>query len=167
MRKEPKPSPPMRGRGQGEGGAGATATIVSPVLNASALHTHERSDAAAKRLRRDATFTEKRLWRELRNLRAEAGLHFRRQAPIGPYVVDFVCHAAKLVIEVDGGVHVLKVEQDAARDAWLEGRGYRVMRFGNGVVAENVEWVVAGILAAVGAGTPTPGPSPQGGGGHV
>jgi very-short-patch-repair endonuclease len=117
-------------------------------------------------MRREPTFTEKRLWRELRKLKAEAGLHFRRQAPIGPYVVDFACHAARFIVEADGGIHVLTAERDAQRDAWLAGRGYRVIRFTNAAIAENIDAVIQRITADCRADTPTLNPSPQGGRGQ-
>jgi very-short-patch-repair endonuclease len=80
----------------------------------------------ARRLRRDMTASEKRLWKALRAL----DLHIRRQAPIGRYVADFAHHGARLIIEVDGGWHDLPEAQlhDAERDAWLTEQGYRVMR---------------------------------------
>ena len=131
-----------------------------------AIHTSEQSDRAAKRLRRDATFVERELWKALRHL---DGVHFRRQAPIGPYVVDFVCHRSRLVVEVDGGVHEMDVvaRRDAERDEWFAGRGYRVLRIKNAEVIANIDAVVRIIRAKVGADTPTPDPFPQGEGGKV
>jgi very-short-patch-repair endonuclease len=128
-----------------------------------AIHTSERSDRLARRLRRDPTFAERQLWKALRQL---DGFHFRRQAPLGDFVVDFVSHRARLVVEVDGGVHALDVvaQRDAEREAWLRGRGYDVVRVSNALVVDHVEQALALIIAAVGARTPTPGPSPQGGG---
>ena len=70
------------------------------------------------------------MWSRLRRNRLDEW-HFRRQAPIGPYTVDFACVAAGLVIEVDGGQHAAQREKDAARTAYLEARGYRVIRFWN------------------------------------
>jgi very-short-patch-repair endonuclease len=68
------------------------------------------------------------LWQRLRNRQFD-GLRFRRQEAIGPYVVDFICHVAALVVEVDGGQHALAVDDDAARTGFLEARGLRVIRF--------------------------------------
>ena len=82
----------------------------------------------ARKLRRDATEAEKRLWARLRG-RQVAGVRFRRQVPIGPYIVDFVCFANRLVVEVDGGQHAWEADGDAARTRWLGGRGFRVLRF--------------------------------------
>jgi very-short-patch-repair endonuclease len=114
-------------------------------------------------MRRAPTYGEKRLWKELR----ETALHFRRQAPLGPYIVDFVCHEHRLVIELDGGVHDLPevLARDEVRELWLTGRGYRVMRFANEHAVSDTISVVQMILARVSADTPTPNPSPQGGGG--
>jgi len=76
------------------------------------------------------------------------GLHFRRQAPIGKYVADFCCHSARLVIEVDGGQHNEEtgLARDAERTAWLESQGYRVVRFWNNDVLENMDGVTDTIL---------------------
>src|SRR6202030_840629 len=81
----------------------------------------------ARRLRRDMTEAEKRLWRKLREL----GLpwRFRRQHPIGRHIVDFACPAAKLVIELDGGQHAISLSADELRNREIAERGYRVIRF--------------------------------------
>ena len=88
---------------------------------------------------------------------------------MGPYVVDFICHRARLIIEIDGGMHEMDVvaQRDAKRDAWLKEREYRVLRFKNAEVIANIDGVVRAILAKVGADTPTPDPFPQGEGGKV
>jgi len=78
------------------------------------------------------TEAERRLWRGLR-MRQMAGFKFRRQVPLGPYIVDFVCLEARLVIEVDGGQHAGS-EHDRVRDAWLEAQGFRMLRFWNSEV---------------------------------
>jgi very-short-patch-repair endonuclease len=113
-------------------------------------------------MRRQPTYAEKRLWKLLRT----TDLHFRRQAPFGPYIVDFVCHRHRLIIELDGGIHNLPevAARDAQRELWLTGRGYRVMRFPNEQAVSDAAGVVQMILAAAGVDTPTPSPSPQGGG---
>lgn len=95
----------------------------------------------ARSLRTNATDAERRLWRALRRRQLE-GHRFRRQHPIGPYIVDFVCLSAKLVVEVDGGQHAQTEERDAARTAWLESRGYRVLRFWDNEVLSNIDGVV-------------------------
>jgi len=81
-----------------------------------------------------------------------AGFHFRRQAPLGPYIADFACHAARLVIEVDGGQHAEDggVERDMRRTAWLEGQGYRVLRFWNSDVLGNVDGVMTVVRETLG-----------------
>ena len=81
----------------------------------------------AKRLRRRMTLPEVLLWRQLRG-RALAGLQFRKQHPVGPYVLDFYCHALKLAVEVDGAAHGFVPERDERRDAWLAERGVRTLR---------------------------------------
>ena len=83
---------------------------------------------AARALRQRETDLEYRLWRQLRNRRF-AKLKFRRQHPIGPYVADFACPAAKLVIEIDGPWHEKRLVQDAARTEKLRTYGYDVVRF--------------------------------------
>jgi very-short-patch-repair endonuclease len=77
-------------------------------------------------------------------------LHFRRQPSIGPYFPDFACHRSKLVVELDGSQHSVgeAVQYDAKRTAYLNSRGYRVLRFGNGDVLENRDGVVEIILRA-------------------
>ena len=94
--------------------------------------------ARARNLRRGMTLPEKLLWIELRKLK----LNIRRQAPIGRYVADFVCHSASLVIEIDGARHDLPEDQlhDLERTAWLNSQGYRVIRFRNEhVIADAVD----------------------------
>lgn len=86
------------------------------------------SDDRVRQLRTNQTDAEKRLWRALRN-RQLGNAKFRRQVSIGPYVVDFLCHEASLVIELDGGQHADRVDHDARRTAFLEKEGYRVLRF--------------------------------------
>ncbi len=131
----------------------------------------------ARGLRNNATEAERRLWQELRLLRAE-GFHFRRQAPLGGYIADFACHRVKLVVELDGGQHAegATAAADIRRSEALASGGFRVMRFWNADVFANLEGVVDMIRNACGletsfeyreAGggmTPTPDPSPQGGG---
>ncbi|WP_334146972.1 endonuclease domain-containing protein [Hyphomicrobium sp.] len=109
----------------------------------------------ARRLRRDKTEAERKLWRELRELNRQ-GFHFRQQAPIGPYIADFTDHGAKLVIELDGGQHGEPKAQktDAARTRWLEKNGYRVLRFWNNDVLANTLSVMDTIVRDVGLHTP-------------
>ena len=85
------------------------------------------------------------------------GVKFRRQVPVGPYVVDFLCVPASLIVEADGGQHSERAEYDEARTKYLEANGYRVVRFWNNDVMGNIE----GVMQAI-AMTLTPGPSPKG-----
>jgi very-short-patch-repair endonuclease len=102
--------------------------------------------AAAKRLRANTTPHERALWRALKEIPID-GTHFRRQAPIGPYVVDFFCPAKHLIIELDGGHHNEDetARRDRERQEWLEGQGYRVVRFWNSDVMENLTAVLERI----------------------
>jgi very-short-patch-repair endonuclease len=104
----------------------------------------------AKRLRKNEMEAEQRLWKALRQLPLE-GSHFRRQVPIGPYVADFACLAARVVVEVDGSQHGEKhaIEHDAKRTAWLESQGYKVLRFWNTDVFTNADGVLEAIWGAV------------------
>jgi very-short-patch-repair endonuclease len=105
--------------------------------------------AGAKELRRNLTPAEQRLWAVLRGRRA-GGLRFRCQHPVGPFVLDFFCPAAKLVIEVDGAIHERQRDQDQARTEHLEGYGYCVLRFTNREVMTNLNGVVERIIQAAG-----------------
>jgi len=102
--------------------------------------------AAAKRLRANTTPHERTLWRALKELPLE-GTHFRRQAPIGPYVVDFLCPAAQLIIELDGGHHNEDetAKRDRDRQLWLEQQGYRVVRFWNSEITGDLTAVLERI----------------------
>jgi very-short-patch-repair endonuclease len=124
---------------------------------------HERQKQFAKQMRGEPTKAERILWRRLREDVALAGSHFRRQALIGPFIVDFVSRKAKLVIELDGGQHDEQRAADARRTRQIEASGYRVLRFWNNDVLGNIDGVLSEIQSALTA-TPTPDPSPQGGG---
>lgn len=99
----------------------------------------------AKELRQNMTPTERILWQLLRTNKL-AGWHFRRQQIIDGFIVDFYCHAASLIVEVDGGIHETQKEQDAARDAHLVSRGFRVLRVTNDEVNHDIEGVLKKIL---------------------
>jgi len=99
----------------------------------------------AKALRRNPSGTERKLWGMLRGKRL-GGLHFRRQVPIGPYIVDFLCLRHRLIVEADGPLH--DAERDAIRDRWLTGQGFRVMRFQNSDIDANRE-VLSRILDSI------------------
>jgi very-short-patch-repair endonuclease len=109
--------------------------------------------AAAKKLRANTTPHERILWRALKELPVE-GTHFRRQAPIGPYVVDFFCPAKKLIVELDGGHHNddATAVRDRKRQVWLEQEGYRVIRFWNSDVTSDLSAVMERIYAEVHGG---------------
>ncbi|MFN3972018.1 MAG: endonuclease domain-containing protein [Gemmobacter sp.] len=117
--------------------------------------------AAARRLRQKMTLPERRLWQQLRDLNRRLGLHFRRQAPIGPYIADFADLGRRIVIEVDGGQHGQPdgAAHDGVRDAWLRAQGFAVLRFWNIDVGGNVEGVMQRILDALEI-PPPPHPSP-------
>jgi len=101
----------------------------------------------ARELRREMTPAEQELWDHIRASRL--GVRFRRQQPVGPYVVDFYCSIARVVVELDGDTHADTQEDDAERDAMLVGMGVRVLRFPNAEVFEDVDGVVAKIAEAV------------------
>ena len=111
---------------------------------------HHRTMASplARRLRQTPTDAENRLWLHLRRKQLR-GLRFRRQHPIGNYVVDFFCPEVQLIIEVDGGQHNAPDSKDDIRTAWLESRGYRVIRFWNNDVLTNTEGVLTTIADAL------------------
>jgi very-short-patch-repair endonuclease len=98
-----------------------------------------------RKLRNAPTDAEHRLWQYLRNRQLE-GCKFRRQHPFGDYILDFACLERKVVVELDGGQHADNVRYDSARTSYLERCGYRVLRFWNNEVFENIEGVVEVIL---------------------
>ena len=108
----------------------------------------DRAVPTAKRLRKQMTPAEKALWAELRRIAPEQA-HFRKQAPIGPFIVDFASHAAKLVVELDGGAHNAPdvAQRDVERQVWIEGRGYRVLRVCNEEVLEDAVKIAKYIAA--------------------
>jgi very-short-patch-repair endonuclease len=111
--------------------------------------------ARARLLRRDSTDAEQLIWKALRAHRLN-NASFRRQTPIGPFVADFVCHAANLIVELDGGQHFEKeqIKRDARRSAFLAAKGYRILRFSNDDVMTNRQGVLETIAAAL-AATPS------------
>ena len=112
---------------------------------------HDSMTTRARALRRGQTPAERTLWARLGGRRL-AGAKFRRQQPIGPYIVDFVSFEHNLVVEVDGGHHneVVTRVADQERTAWLESEGYRVVRFWNNEVQRNLEGVLENITDALG-----------------
>ena len=97
----------------------------------------------ARELRRDSTLAESAFWHAIRN-RELGGFKFRRQQPIGPYIVDFICHDAKLVVELDGGQHA--VVDETARTNRIQAEGYRVVRFWNNEILDNLDGVLETLL---------------------
>lgn len=123
---------------------------LDPTLKQRALH-----------MRANPTPAEQKLWLALRANRFE-NRQFTRQTVIAPYIVDFASRAARLVIEIDGDTHSAEDRYDARRTGFLESLGYRVIRFGNNDVIENIDGVLDAIARAL-RETPSPQPSPQGG----
>jgi very-short-patch-repair endonuclease len=116
----------------------------------------------ARELRAGATECERKLWALLR-AKQFAGLRFRRQQPLGPYIADFYCSAARLVIELDGSQHGTdeNVAHDAARTKWMAERGFRVLRFSNEEFLKSRDVVIDAIARAIDdAGVPLPEPRP-------
>ena len=114
----------------------------------------------AQELRCNMTLAERRLWHRLRTNKLD-DFHFRRQQIIDGFIVDFYCHAAGLVVEVDGGIHDEQFECDVERERVLEARELRILRFRNREVLGDIESVLARIRAALGDPSPCP-PSLEG-----
>lgn len=120
-----------------------------------------RPTKRAQQLRNNATDAERLLWRHLRG-RQLNGFKFSRQMPVGPFICDFTCRERRLIVELDGGQHA-ESTTDLPRTAFLETQGYRVIRFWNNDVLENVEGVLTIIAAALQSDPPLD-PLPQAGG---
>ena len=99
----------------------------------------------ARNLRKRQTDSENLLWRHLRKKQIE-GFKFRRQHPIGDYIVDFVCLENRLILEVDGSQHKAADCKDAERDAWLQNEGYKILRIWSNDVIRNIEGVIEAIM---------------------
>jgi len=121
-------------------------------------HTADGAHARARALRQDMTEPEKRVWRILRSGQIK-GHKFRRQVPIGRYIADFVCHKARLIVEIDGGQHDRSSCHEVERTEFLQNEGYRVLRFWNNEILENLDGVHRTIADAL-ATSPPPKPSP-------
>lgn len=106
-----------------------------------------QSTTRARSMRREATDAERKLWLLLRDRRL-SGAKFRRQAPVGSYIADFVCLRLKLIVEADGGQHIDNAH-DAERDRWLAKEGYAVLRYSNIDILKNSEGVLADLHARI------------------
>jgi very-short-patch-repair endonuclease len=117
------------------------------------IYTHSKTLKRARSLRRNQTESEKRLWGYVRDKRLQ-GHKLNRQVPVGPYIADFLCFEAKLIIEIDGATHgeAHEIVYDERRTAFLEAQGYRVMRCTNMDVFENLTGVLDTILLALEGG---------------
>jgi very-short-patch-repair endonuclease len=133
--------------------------MMTDMIDSGAMMDRQRE--FARRMRAEPTDAERALWQRLRHDIALTGSHFRRQALIGWFIMDFASRKAKLVIELDGGQHDWQQASDALRTQQIESAGYRVLRFWNHGVLGNLEGVLSEIQCAL---PPTPDPSPQGGG---
>jgi very-short-patch-repair endonuclease len=165
----PSPRPSPRKRGEGAGAAHWTSNShgfaqarmqADPALARTAregccfMRGAKVAEAnKARRLLRNATIAEQRLWYRLRS-RSLYGMKFVRQEPIGPYIVDFVCRERRLIIEVDGRQHA-ESERDLVRDRWLRDHKYRILRFWNNDVIQNTDGVLEAIAEVLGA-APSP-----------
>jgi very-short-patch-repair endonuclease len=126
-------------------------------------HMHRPEIGIARKLRREMSLPEVLVWQRLRG--AKAGARFRRQHPIGPYVVDFYCAQARLVVEIDGEVHREKLRTDAQRDRFMAENGYKVVRVTAAEIMQDIDRAVEaiGVLAARPLHHPSDGPPPRAG----
>ena len=121
--------------------------------------------STARALRKNSSDAERYLWHFVRN-RHLGGYRFRRQVPLGRYVADFVCMRARLIVELDGGQHAEHMLGDFERTQYLARGGFRVIRFWNDEVLQQIEAVLEQILGALIQACPHPGPLPQAGEGE-
>jgi very-short-patch-repair endonuclease len=111
------------------------------------LRIHPELRHRSRELRHPQTSAEECLWSALRNRHLE-GYKFRRQHPLGQFIVDFYCAQTRLVVEIDGDGHTRQIEYDAMRTEWLESQGFTVIRFWNEEVMDGAEVVATQILEA-------------------
>jgi len=116
----------------------------------------------ARRLRKDITDTENEMWKHLRN-RHLMGMKFRRQYPIGKYILDFACVEKKVGIELDGGQHAIMQAKDRERDLFLKDKGYSIIRVWNNESLKNTEAILGYIVYELNKKRPHPDPLPQAG----
>jgi very-short-patch-repair endonuclease len=117
-------------------------------------HPVDGARARTRTLRQNMTKVERRVWQILRSHQMK-GCKFHRQVPIGRYIVDFVCHEARLIVEIDGGQHERSSPQEAERSEFLQNEGYRILRFWNNEVLANLDGVHQAIADELGRITPT------------
>ena len=147
---------PLPLAGEGWGGGAAASEVSMADENNPTWKVSNRLRSNARTLRKNSTDAERLLWAALRGHRLN-GASFRRQVPIENYIADFVCHAALLVVELDGGQHFSNQaeQKDAARSALIEAKGFQVLRFGNHDVMTNRDGVLETIATAVAERAPT------------
>ena len=145
----------------GEGWEG----VMFPAAQGRAMKKHpvDGARARARTLRQNMTEAERRVWQILR-LHQIQGYKFRRQVPIGRYIADFVCHEARLIVEIDGGQHDRSSPREAERSGFLQNEGYRILRLWNDKVLANLDGVHETIAGELGRITPTQTLPHQGGG---
>ncbi|MGJ7454422.1 DUF559 domain-containing protein [Sphingomonas parapaucimobilis] len=160
----PQPLPPAGGEPVVFGGGDCPPPQAHPLPQAGGDRgegprpfREDRPTRQARELRLNPTDAERRLWRAL-SRRQVAGARFNRQVPVGPYIADFAARSEKLIVEVDGGQHDERAAYDEARTRYLAAQGWRVIRFWNNDVLQNLEGVVATIERAL-AEKPSPNPS--------
>ena len=129
-------------------------------------HPPDGAAARARSLRQNMTEAEIQIWQILRAHRMN-GHKFRRQVPIGRYIADFVCHEARLVVEIDGGQHDSSSPRETERSGFLQNEGYRILRFWNNEILANPDGVQETIVNELAAASPSPRPSPIKGEGFV
>jgi very-short-patch-repair endonuclease len=122
-------------------------TAPSPIWGKAGMGVR-KAVQRARELRRNPTDTERKLWHRIRDKQIE-NFRFRRQRPIGKYIVDFICLEANLVIELDGGQHVEQLQYDAERTKYLSAQGLHVLRYWNNDVMQNIEGVLEDVRAAL------------------
>jgi very-short-patch-repair endonuclease len=147
--------PPSPTRGEGKEPAVRSVDLSAAVKPDSTLHTRAATlKGHARELRANLTDAERKLWFALRDRRF-ADFKFRRQVPLGPFIADFVCFDARVVVEVDGGQHA-ESTKDARRDQWFAREGFLVSRYWNNDVLRNLEGVLTSLLETLLARTPHP-----------
>jgi len=152
------PTSPCKGEVAAAGGGRGSSSRFS--------HRPEMTERA-RRLRRNLTDVERKLWQRLRRDQLN-GLNFRRQHPVGPYVLDFYCPSIRLAIELDGGQHTFDRQRrhDERRTRWLEANGIKLLRFWNNDVTDNLSGVLESIALTASELTPSPTLPLSGGGGR-